>query len=529
MTRAEKELNRRWQAAIQGITAEAIADGHEYQYQLLTTALYAIIAMCSRRAGKTWALCGLLLLTAIKTPNVSCLYLALTAGQARKVYNRIWFRLLRRFGILKLCKISATEQSVTFPNGSTVVFGGVDDLRHVQTLLGDSMAGGIAIVDEAQSGDRTVLKTLVLDILDPMLHETNKEKPEPGKLVISGTVPEVAAGFLYETWQKHVNEEDSEWLCLNWNRFQNPHTNSQKELEKYLKKHSLLESDPIVQRNWFGRLVYDPNATAFRYQQQKSGWKGNAATWANSLLLPPGKLIAVTPPPGVNTYSIGLDPAATSDRFGIVVWGWSSKEPQGVWQVAEWVTEKGANALESQYMAALRTLVTHYGNVVSITWDPGGPSTTLDPSWLSEYGLVIEPAKKGKGSKKARVDRLADLLGTGRAHVLIGSELERDLMTARFDDEKRADGKYEWTSDCHPDVADAATYALPAYIEAAKVKPKEQTKVVLKSGSIVIISEKEAEAERLSFSQPSTGGYGYQDPEQLPGDTDDGGYGGIPQ
>jgi hypothetical protein len=118
----------------------------------------------------------------------------------------------------------------------------------------------------------------------------------------------------------------------------------------------------------------------------------------------------------------------------------------------------------------LKLLVKNYSVVIGITSDS---QSTADDVALIEHALIIEPAKKGQGSLKQRVDRMSDLLGTARAHVLEGSQLENDLKLAKFDLDARADGKYEWDNTViHPDVADAATYALPQYIEAVAAAPK---------------------------------------------------------
>jgi hypothetical protein len=335
----------------------------------------------------------------------------------------------------------------------------------------------MAVLDELQS-DPGLAETLVTDILGPMLDETTKELPIPGRLVLAGTVPAVASGFFWNTWVNNYDEdkqetkENSAWYCLGWGRSENNHETFFKErLAAYVHKYGLLETDPIVQRNWFGKRVFDTNATAYKYDRAKNGYVYQPDDSFNPDMFQPGTIKVAKVAPGLDTFSIGIDPAASSDRMAVVLWGWSSAAPAGIWHVGEWVTERAANALESQYLAVVEAWVRKY-NVVSIVWDPGGASTIKDPAFLSEYKLVIEPAKKGKGSKKARVDRLKDLLGTGRAHIMIGSALEEDLQKTRFDPEKRAIGKYEWTADCHPDVADAATYALPAYIEAEKREPK---------------------------------------------------------
>lgn len=486
---AEQELLRRRAAALAAFTPEAVADGHQYQLEALRSLRQNLILMCSRRAGKSYLCCALLAMTAVKAPGAaSCLYLALTSGQAKKIWRKIWKPMCRKWRLCTSKDHNETDLVTTFPNGATVQFGGTDDIRHVQSLLGDSMACGMAIIDECQS-DPGLIESLVTDILGPMLDETTRDLPTPGRLVLAGTVPAVAAGYFWETWIKNYDESkeeaktDAAWHPIGWGRADNPHeTYFADRLAAYCSKYGLAVDDPIVQRNWFGRRVFDTNATAYKYNRSKNGYHFLPDETFKEDQFPPGLLRVAKVPSGCDCVTIGIDPAASSDRFAIVAWTWSSANPVGVWHLAEWSTERAANALESQYLAVVEAWVKKY-NVVSITWDPGGSSTTKDPAFLSEYKLVIEPAKKGKGSKKARVDRLKDLLGTGRAHIMIGSALEDDLIKTAFDPEKRAIGKYEWTAACHPDVADAATYALPAYIEAAKKEPRQRSNPMVAVGT----------------------------------------------
>jgi hypothetical protein len=524
---AAQELNRRWQAAIAAFTPEAIADGHQFQLQALESSTQNLILQCSRRAGKTYLCCALLATTAVRAPGAaSCLYLALTSGQAKKVWRKIWKPMCRRWKLCQPKDHNESELVTTFANGTTVQFGGTDDMRHVQSLLGDSMACGMAIIDECQS-DPGLIERLVTDILGPMLDETTANLPVPGRLVLAGTVPPVAAGYFWDTWVANYDEEkaqakdDAVWLPIGWGRADNPHeTFFAERLLAYCRKYGLSESDSIVQRNWFGRRVFDADTTAYRYSRSKNGYAYEKDTSISADKFPPGQFRLARIPAGIDNFGIGIDPAATSDRMALVLWGWSSQGPRGLWHCAEWVTDRGANALESQYLEVIKWLVRRY-NVVRIIRDAGSASTTLDPAFLADHGLVIEPAKKGKGSVKTRVERLKDLLGTGRAHIMIGSALEQDLQHAMFDQEKRAVGKYEWTAACHPDVADAASYAVVAYIEgAAKAeKPKQNPFVAVGS------DEDERLAAAAWKQQPVS--YGPGDEENLERfDDGSGAYGG---
>lgn len=448
--------------------------------------------MCSRRAGKTFLCCALLALTALKTADVSCLYLALTSGQAKKVWARTWKRLLRKFELP--VTHADTDMTTTFSNGSTVTFGGTDDLKHVQTLLGDSMAGGMAIVDESQS-DPGLMESLVVDVLGPMLDETNEAKPVPGRLVLAGTVPTVAAGYFWNTWVANEGVEGSLWRCVGFSRFDNPHTtNNRQLLDAYLAKYHLTESDPIVQRNWFGARTFDANATAYRYNPT-TAYSPAVAPWSLHVNLYPGKLLACTPPMGVNTFAVGLDPASKRDRYAIVLWGWGPAS-RDVYQIAEWVTEEGAGTIQSQWVAVLECFRERYGNIVRYLRDAGSASETIDLV-QRDYHMLVEAVAKGPGSLKGRVDRFSDLLGQNRAHVIKGSRLEQDLKLCAWDVAARERGKWQWSNVHHGDVADAATYGLVAFYDASEPKrPKESYEA------------RYDRAFRESFAPPPQ--YGYQ-------------------
>jgi len=311
------------------------------------------------------------------------------------------------------------------------------------------------------------------DTIEPMISQITVDKPTPGKIIVAGTCPPVHAGFFWDLWRQGLDADlnivakADEWLRVNMSRWDNPHLlNPRASLDKSNKRYKLTDDHPIQQRNFFGNYkVVDDSITAFGYRES-NGYDGIPAPWSFGLKLPPGDLIATIPPAGIDTFGIGVDPAATSDRFGIVVWGWSSRRPLGVLQVAEWATARAANALDSQWLTALKTLVVHYRPTVRVIRDDGSTASTDDVS-LREYGLIIEAAKKGKGSKAERIERVRDLLGTNRMRVLNGSQLQRDLQLARLEPEARAVGKYEWTSDVHPDIADAGSYGVVAYVEAA--------------------------------------------------------------
>lgn len=477
------ELQRRWEAAKAAVTPEALADGHKHQEAVLRCVVsgdkLSFILMTSRRAAKSTTACQALLLVAMASAwggaGVSCLYVGLTSAPAIKVWRKIWKPLLRKFKVP--CTHGEKDATTTLANGSTIQFLGSDDERRIQSMLGDSMAGGMAVLDELQS-DPGLAATLAIDIIEPMLSEATAAQPNPGKMMLCGTVPPAPAGFFWDTWIANFDEElqqtkpESTWYCGAWSRFDNPHTFRNRELlDDYLERYKLDENDPRVQKDWFGRRVFTAAGTCFGYRKTVNGIVGVIAPWSNGVELKPGKMIATLAPPGIDTFAVGGD-CGGSDRTALILWGWSRRhEPLGVFQVAEWVTDRDTPVVTSQYLAVLRLWKERYGNIVRTIRDDGS-SSTIDDVLRLENGIIIEPPDKGKGSLKARVDRLADLLACARAWIILGSELEKDLERTRWDAAALARGQFKFAAAWHPDPADAATYGIVAYVEPPQPKKK---------------------------------------------------------
>lgn len=461
-----------WRRLCERFTPEFLATSggivHAKCLELLKSIALNIILLCSRRAGKTEFACRLLLQTSMATANVSSLYLAIVGPQAQKVWFRKWKPFLRKMKVP--CRNDETLMQTVFPNGSVVQFGGVDDARHAASLLGDSMAGGVCIVDECQS-QPAVVQELVEDVLEPMLSETTAEKPIPGRMVLSGTIPKIKAGYFWDLFaaglvdNKIANDNGDEWERHNFTRWDNPFlTDNRARLDATLRKFKWTEDHPTIQRDWFGRWDIANDVTAIHYRRDLAGWLGTVAPWGDQEL-PPGKLIAMLPPPEIDVFGIGADPAATADRFAVVLIGWSRLKPAGVWEIAEWVTERGADALESQWIEVIKFFKWRYGKIAKVIRDAGSASTTNDLLYRS-HGIMIEPAIKGPHSRRARVDRLDDLVSQQRFHPIIGGKLEEDFQRATWSVKARRLGRWDWDSSWHPDVLDAASYILPAYYEA---------------------------------------------------------------
>lgn len=437
--------------------------------------------LCDRQSGKTWADMGILLDNALTVPNSVNIFLGLVGvGLEVSVWPK-WKLLLDKYNVR--AEPNEALRITYFPNGSMVVFAGTDDMTNVKKLLGNRLDGCVFIVDESQDQRTSILRYLFEQLLPPMMTPTTR-------VIMSGVLPDLPVGYFLDAaaWDpaSKTGGKSKRWKHHSWGRLDNPHTPEARQMLAALEAEKGAD-DPQLQRDWKGvRRVWDSSLTAYRYKAARDQWTGTQMLVELADTLAPGRLLAVSPAVRVpdprqaggfrtvvlDRFSIGLDPAATSDRFAIVLWGWSSKERLGLWQLAEWVTARGANALESQYLEVIKVLKREYapwGSITRVIRDAGSSRQTNDLLWQS-HGLIIEPAIKGPGSLRARVDRLADVLGTGQAHILAGSELENDLKLAKWSLKAREEGRWEFDSSHHPDVADAATYGAVAYYEQAPIE-----------------------------------------------------------
>ena len=279
-----------------------------------------------------------------------------------------------------------------------------------------------------------MLDPLIERILPPALGD------RAGTLLLAGTVPEVEAGTFLRIWNN-----PGTYSRHNWSLWDNPHF---KEPEKRLQEHlaanpSLSRESPIIQREWFGRFVFDSSRTAYKYDPRKNGYQGDAPSW-------------------LTTFAVGIDPG-TRDRTAVVVWGWGP-ENSNVYQVYEWVTPRYSGTTWGDIARELRTINERW-KPAWMYYDAGSSQMTLD-TFGRDYGLPVIPAAK-KADLPGQVAKFNDLLVTKRAKIRAGSSLEEDLMRTRWDLDARERGQYKWSSHWHPDVCDAGRYGLQAYYDAA--------------------------------------------------------------
>jgi hypothetical protein len=263
------------------------------------------------------------------------------------------------------------------------------------------------------------------------------------------------------------------WRGFNWSRFENPFQlrNDLREKE-YCEKYRLEPSDPRVLRRFRGRFAFSAFDTAYRFDAGKHTYQ--PASLATKTIGPFLLRLAVLPP-GFDRTIVGIKQAARNGRFAIVAWTWNHRRKDRLLQLAEAVTEPGADPLDSDWLAVCAELRTRYrGGGMEFIRDAEGSSPPVNEALRMTHGITVASAFKTAGATKARVQRLSDLLALGVAKVIEGGSLADCLSTARWNPKTRDAGKWELDVTAQvPAVSDAASIALdlPSYSQMGAPKP----------------------------------------------------------
>ena len=379
-----------------------------------------VTAVCSRRAGKTVAAAAKLIATAQAKPGCVCLYLALTRLNAKRI---VWRTLLDMNAEFRLGgRANETELRLDLPNGSTIYLAGANDKGEIEKYRGLALA--LVVIDEAQSFP-AYLEELVDAVLTPALMDFD------GALALIGTPGPVPAGYFHSCWAS------TGWARHEWNVFQNPHIEAKSKksprqhLDAELARRGVSEDDPLIQREWYGRWLADPNSLVFRYDAARNG---------------------LTALPASNTwqYVVGVD-LGFDDADAIAVLGWCDESP-ALYLVEEQVMAKQTiSALADQ----LRTVADKYAPLGWVA-DFGGLGKKIAIEVTARTGIPLEAADKER--KLEHIELFNDAMRTGRFFARSTGRFAQDALLVEWD---RTNPERPKISDrYHSDIADAALYAV---------------------------------------------------------------------
>lgn len=378
-----------------------------------------VTASCSRRSGKTEGGACMALDAMQNTPDGVVLYITESRVNAKRIFWSTLKRVAREADVGAIAHEG--ELRLVLPNGATCYLLGVHDKDAIEKVRGLPIC--LVLLDEAQVLKN--LKSLVEDSLEPALMDFD------GRVVLSGTPAPVPAGYFWEC----IN--NPEWEHFSWTVFDNPwilkksKKTPQEHLDATLKRRGVTKDDPSIQREWFGRWVYDPNSLVFRYAE------------------------------AINHYE--TLPTVTGGKWECIVCGdlgWDDADALGVleWNTTRpdlWLTEEHVMPKQTitQLGEKLREMVERK-NPLRVVLDFGGLGKKIAEELKSRWQLNVIPAEKER--KLEHIELLNDSLRSGVMHAKKDSRFAQDCMLVEWD--KTNPEKWKISDRFHSDAADMVLY-----------------------------------------------------------------------
>lgn len=274
------------------------------------------------------------------------------------------------------------------------------------------------------------------------LYDTN------GRLRLIGTPGPVLSGFFYDachsatwthhSWTMHVNP----WL------FKKSGLTPEELIAQDCAMRGVPITDPSIQRECFGKWVYDPNSLLLNYDPNVNHY--------DSL------------PPGLYSYVLGID-LGVKDSDSLSLLAYSDTSPH-TYLVEEIVTP---NQLTDDLAKQIFELMAKYDDSISaMPTDTGGLGLKVAEDLRSRYGLPLLAADKK--DKMVNYRLLNNALRNGTFKAKRTSRFAQDCNLLERDNNKSTPDKIVVKG--HSDSVDSCLYAFklsPAYsYRPAPPKPK---------------------------------------------------------
>lgn len=393
-------------------------------------------AVCSVRAGKSVACAADLIDTALRFNRTTGIYITLARSAAERIVWPELLRINREHGLNAIPNMA--KLSLVFPNGSTIYLLGANTEVEIEKIRGLSDVA-LVYLDECQAF-RPHIKELVEDIVVKRLYDTN------GRCRMIGTPGPVLSGYFYNVSNdlddKGVKVEGSLWSHHKWTLHQNPHIlrKSGMTAEQLVAQDCAMRgvsiTHPSIQRECFGRWVYDPDSLLLNYNAELNHY--------DDLPLDAYK------------YILGID-LGMKDSDSLTLLAYSDSTPV-TWLVEEILTP---NQKTDDLAAQIKTLEAKYGSMTMVA-DTGGLGLKVVTDLMYRYGFVIQKAEKA--GKMADYRFLNNALRTATFMAKKHTRFAIDCNTLERDDRKSTPDKIHVKG--HSDAVDSCLYAFvlsPAY------------------------------------------------------------------
>lgn len=395
-----------------------------------------ICAQTTVRAGKTTGLAYKFFRAGHKYKRVMMPYIALTRDSAKNIIWPVLHEMSERHRIL--CDF--TEHDLTChirKTDSSIKLFGADMKNFIPRLKG--IKTPIAAVDEAQD-----FRAHLEELVDILIARTSEY--EDGQVAVTGTPGLAPRGYFYD-----LSQGLEGFKTHKWSLFDNPYfPTARKFVAELIAKKNWTIEHPTIQREYFGRWVYDAEARVLHYDETRNHYD-NLPALADHVL----------------AIDIGYDDA---DALAVIGWHKNFKKAYLVEESVE--TKQGITELISR----VEFFIKKY-DPFKIVMDTGGLGKKIAEEMRRRYQIPIMAAEKSR--KIEHLALLDDALLTGNFLAKKGSRFASDTFTVEWDYDKSTSDKLVIKDEPHSDIVDAVLYgyreALHWLSEAEPKRPKPQS------------------------------------------------------
>jgi len=231
----------------------------EKQSAFLNDSSPLVAGFCTRRSGKTYGAALKLVHEAYNTPNITCLYIALSRDSAKRIMWRDCLKVINQRHQLNAV-FNETALTMNLPNGSQIALMGMDaDENEKSKALGQKYK--CAVIDEAASFTIN-LKELCYGILKPALSDYR------GQLYMIGTPSNFVKGLFYEVTQ----EREPGWSLHKWTAYDNPFQLEawKKELAEIERDRPLFKETPLFKQHYLGQWVIETDKLVYKFNPDRN-------------------------------------------------------------------------------------------------------------------------------------------------------------------------------------------------------------------------------------------------------------------
>lgn len=382
-----REVHRRAYGSKDAVRERLLAFTFEQQRAFISDPSRFKSLLCSRRAGKSYAIGVYLILTCLETANATTLYVGLTKDTAKRIMVRpILDEIIRKAGVE--APFSETDYAYYFPNGSVIYILGMDASEaEMEKALGQKYQ--LVVIDECQSF-RQDLESMVRRNLRPAVADVR------GVICMTGT-----PGFNLHSFYYRVTNDAKGWTRHHWNTLDNPFMREvwTEEIAALKAENDNVEELPFFQREYLGRWVLDTSKLVYK-------WTARNAVAS----LPPDTARVATGRPYAWHYRLGIDLGYNDDTAFVVV---AYRADAPTLYVVE-AFKKPEMGIE-EIAVKIRELSSRYA-FDRIVIDPA--NKTAVEELRRRYSLPLHPAEKA--GKEDAIEQLNADLGMGRVKTLAG-------------------------------------------------------------------------------------------------------------